>query len=135
MAEIEFTCSDCGKMYRVTPGNYPWEKGWRKITYNRCVCRACWNEYYKKKMIKDGCIGLKVDLEKGIVHDGSNSDLHFRIAFSKDTTKSAWGNTQEAKLIRFIGPDGKVWSGSKSKWGYNCLFRRITTKPQNIAKG
>ena len=133
--EIEFVCSDCNTKYRVITGNYPWENGYRHIGYTRNVCRTCYNRYYERTIIKNGAVRLRVDLENNIVHDLPNSDLHYTIAFSRDTVKSAWGNTSDAKLIRFIGPDGAVWSGSGTKWQYHVIFKRIATKPQNIAKG
>jgi hypothetical protein len=119
------TC-DCG---HPPSEHLPITTGYGIDSNNKTHCYACIAELDKQWMIDNGNITLYLNEQKRTVSNWPGS-LTFHV-------KALWKGYHnffrcEQVFARFIGPDGKVWSGKQVTSGYtqliNCKRTKISLK-------
>lgn len=127
-----FHCVRCDK--DVTTEHYEFTTGYGLDKDGGKVCYACCADWDKADMIEHGKTMLyltKNDAGKWIVTNWPAS-LVFPVAVTW-TGKHNWYCVGEVRFVRFVGPDGAVWTG-KQIGDYNevCHCKRTKIDPRNI---
>lgn len=121
-------CHVCSKTIETTEGSIGTGYGLDKD--HNAACYACCAEQDKRDMLETGRAVMYLTKNDTEVCNWPNS-LTFKVAARWQSRRvSYWGQTKTT-FIRFIGPDGAIWSG-KHSGDYNEIVHVKQTKLTDI---
>lgn len=94
---------------------------------NKTYCYQCCAKQDIENMIATGEVSLYIDREKKLITNWPGSLTFTAIVWKGHHN---WGCKQW--YARFIGPDGKVWTGRNVSDGYNDIIHCKRTKLESI---
>ena len=119
-------------------GHYPSEHGDFTTGYGvepgtgKKFCHECCAQWEREQMINTGRAALYYDEKNHTVTDWPGQ-LRFNLCVEWAGSHN-WWCIKNVVFMRFIGPDGAVWTGKHFNSGYNQIVycKRTKIRPQDI---